>query len=125
MSIILAKILGFYFLAIGLAFFINTDRFKDMYRQVSRDENFLFLGGVIALLIGSVIISLHNVWVLGWPVIITILGWWSLIKGFALLATKDFIKMFSFLENQSNIFYKGLSLFYVVLGAFLLYKGWM
>lgn len=125
MSAIFAKILGFYFLAIGIAFFINPDRFKNIYKQVSRDENFLFLGGLLALLIGGVIVSLHNEWVLGWPLIITILGWWSLIKGFTFLTYPSSIQSFSFFEDQPNIFYRVTSLIYAVLGLFLLYKGYM
>jgi hypothetical protein len=124
MSIILAKILGFYFLALGLAFFLNTNRLKNIYSGISKDENFLFMGGILALLIGAVIVSIHNEWVWGWPVIITVLGWWSLIKGFTLFAYPDFIKLFSFLENQSDLFYKTISLFYIVLALFLLYKGY-
>lgn len=124
MSIILAKILGLYFLALGLAFFINTKRFKNIYKQINEDENFLFMGGIVAVLFGSVIISIHNYWVLDWPLIITILGWWSLLKGFILFAYPDSIRFFSFIENRSNLFYKILSLAYIVLGSFLVYKGW-
>jgi hypothetical protein len=124
MSIILAKILGIYFLALGLAFFINTDLFKNIYKQVSRDKNFLLMGGIVAMSIGAVIVSLHNIWVWDWPLIITILGWWSLIKGFGFIANPDFVKLFSFIDNRSFLFYKILSLVYVAVGFFLLYKGW-
>ena len=124
MTIILAKILGLYFVAIGLAFLINPDRFKKLYQQVANDANFLFMGAIMAVLIGAVIVSVHNYWVLGWPVIITILGWWSLIKGFALLIYPDFIKLFSFIQNRSNLFYRVMSFIYMVVGFFLIYKGW-
>jgi hypothetical protein len=123
MSTVFAKILGIYFFAIGIAFFINTERFKNIYKQVSKDENFLFLGSVLAMLIGAVVISLHNIWVWDWPVIITILGWWSLIKGFALFVHPGFINAFSFIENRSTMFYKTASLVYAIVGLFLLYKG--
>lgn len=125
MSIILAKILGFYFLALGLGFFINTARFKSIYKQASRDENFLLLGSLIALLIGAVIVSLHNVWVLEWPLIITILGWWSLVKGFAFFTYPNTMKYFSFLEDQPNLFYQIISILYIFLGLFLLYQGYL
>lgn len=124
MSILLAKILGLYFVGIGLAFLINQERLKNIYKQISRDEPFLLIGGILALLIGSVIVTLHNYWIMGWPVIVTIIGWWSLIKGFSILAFPGFIKFFSFLQNKSKLFYTCLILVYVVLGLFLLYKGW-
>lgn len=124
MTIILAKIFGLYFLAIGLAFILNPDRFRKIYQQIAKDENFLFIGGMLALLIGAVVVSVHNKWVLGWPVIITLLGWWSLIKGFALIIYPDSIRLFSFIQDRSNLFYRMISLIYIVLGLFFIYKGW-
>ena len=124
MSIILAKILGLYFLAVGLALILNPDRFKRMYQQVMEDENFLLTGGILALLIGAVIISIHNIWIFGWPVIITVLGWWSLIKGFGLFIYPESIKWFSFIQNRSNRFYRTTGFFYTVFALFLLYKGY-
>ena len=123
-TIILAKIFGLYFIALGLAFILNPDHFKGMYQQVRKDENFLLIGGVFALLIGIVIISIHNIWIFNWSVILTILGWWSLIKGFALLAYPGTIKYFSFIDNRSRVFYRLTGLVYTVFGLFLSYKGW-
>lgn len=121
MTIVLAKIFGLYFLAIGLAFIINPDRFKSLYRKVMKDEGFLLIGGIVALLIGAVVISVHNVWIREWPVLVTILGWWSFVKGFALLVYPDCIKLFSFMSNRSHLFYRSVSIIYLTIGLFLLY----
>lgn len=125
MSIILAKIIGLYFIAMGIAFLSNPARLRRMYPQIMNDENFLLLGGMFALLFGAFIVSVHNIWVWEWPVIITILGWWSLIKGFVLLINPASVKFFSFFQERSNLFYRSISLFYLILGLFLAYKGWM
>lgn len=124
MTIILAKIFGLYFLAIGIALVINPNRFKKIYQQSMDDENFLLFGGVLALLIGAFIVSIHNVWVLQWPIIITLLGWWSLSKGFFLLIYPEFIKLFSFMQTRSIKFYQILGLTYIVFSLFFIYKGW-
>jgi uncharacterized protein YjeT (DUF2065 family) len=124
MTIILAKIFGLYFLAIGLAVLIDPERFKKIFQQIKKDENFLLTGGILALLIGAFVVSVHNNWVLGWPVIITILGWWSLIKGFVLLIYPNSLKLFSFIQNRSNLFYRVMSLIYLGFGLFFIYKGW-
>jgi uncharacterized protein YjeT (DUF2065 family) len=123
MSIVLAKILGLYFLSIGLVFIIHPGRLRKIYPQVMKDESFLLMGGILALLIGAVIVSIHNIWVLEWPLIITLLGWWSLIKGFALLINPNFIKFFSFIQNRSDGFYRMMSLIYLAFGLFLIHKG--
>lgn len=83
------------------------------------------MGGIIALLFGAIVIGLHNHWVMEWPIIITLLGWWSLIKGFGLLVYPDFTKIFSFIQNRSDTFYRLISLLYNILGLFLLYKGYL
>ena len=124
MTIILAKILGLYFVTIGLAIIINPERFKKWFHQFMTDESALLLGGILALLIGAFVISVHNVWVLSWPLIITLLGWWSLIKGFGLLVSSDFIKYFSFVLNQPKRFYQIMGLFWAILGLFLSYQWW-
>jgi uncharacterized protein YjeT (DUF2065 family) len=124
MTFVLAKIFGLYFLAMGIGFFFNPERLRSIYQQVLNDKNFLFLGGIIAILLGAFVISTHNQWVWGWPVIITILGWWSLIKGYALIIYPRSIELFSFIQNRSDTFYRIISLFYLVLGLFLLYMGW-
>lgn len=124
MSEILAKIFGLYFLALGLALIINPHRFKKIYQQIAEDENFLLLSAFLALWIGAFVVSVHNLWFFQWPVIITILGWWGLIKGFAFLIFPDSIKLFSFIQNRANYFYQGIGVIYLILGLFLAYKGW-
>lgn len=125
MSIVLAKILGLYLLGIGIAFLVSPTNFKRMLVVAKKDEGFQFLGGIFGLLIGAVIVSIHNFWVLGWPVIITILGWWSLIKGLALLVYPKFIDLFSFMQNKSDNYYRVFSLIYIILGLFLVYKAFL
>src|SRR5262245_36429617 len=115
-SHIFAKVLGLYFLAIGLAFLINPNRFRNIYQDTVRDQNFLLLGAIIALILGAFIISIHNKWIWGWQVIITILGWWSFIKGFGLLVYPEALQYFKFMENRSNTFYRSISLFYIIVG---------
>ena len=122
MTNILAQIFGLYFFTIGLAFIINPNSLRKMC-SIAKEECFLFIGALMALLIGIVVVATHNYWVWNWPVLITLLGWWSLIKGFALLTYPDGITFFSFIQNRSNTTYRIISLFYLAIGVFLLYKS--
>ena len=124
MTIILAKILGLYFLGIGVALLFNLKRFKELYQQIAQNNIFCYLGGVLALFLGAFIVSVHNVWVMEWPVTLTILGWLSLIKGFWLLVCYRCVQVFSFMSQRSNVFYKIIGVFVTLLGIFFTYQGW-
>ena|ERR1700722_2999518 len=124
MSFILAKIFGLYFLAIGIAFIVNPDRLKRLYRDIAGNDSFNLLGGILALLIGAFVVSVHNTWIMGWPLIITLWGWWSLIKGFGLIVYSNFLKYFSWLMNRSQLFFRITGAIMALLGIFLMYHGW-
>lgn len=125
MSLILAKFLGLYFIGIGIVAFVNPNRFGKMCNafRVKEGDAAVYLGGLIAMMFGAFIVSVHNFWVMDWPVIITILGWWGLIKGVGLLIYPGFIDLFSFVFNRSDKFYRCLGIVYLLIGLFLLYKG--
>lgn len=123
MAIILAKIFGLYYLAVGIAFFLNQDRLKRLYQQILKDESLLYISGVLAVLIGAFVISVHNVWVLGWPVVITLIGWGSLIKGYGLMIYSDFASFFTSMMSNSKS-YLVIGVISTLLGLFLLYHGW-
>ena len=124
MTFILAKIFGLYFLGVGVACLLNPKHFRQIYKQMLKNEDGLFIGEIIALLFGAFVVSVHNIWVMDWPVIITILGWWSWIKGVALMGYSKFGNIFSFMLQKSNAFYRGLGAFMTLLGLFFLYQGW-
>lgn len=123
MSLIFAKIFGIYFLSIGLSFVINPDLVK-RYAKLVKDEGFMTLGAIMALVLGATVISLHNIWSFEWQVFITILGWWSLFKGFGIMAYPDYVKYLSFFFNRSETFYKGIGVLWIAIGLFFIYHGW-
>jgi uncharacterized protein YjeT (DUF2065 family) len=123
MSIIFAKIFGIYFLSIGLSFVINPDLFK-RYAKLVKDEGFMTLGAIMALVFGATVISLHNIWSFEWQVFITLLGWWSLIKGFGIMAYPGYAKYLAHFFNRSETFYRGIGVMWIVIGLFFIYHGW-
>jgi hypothetical protein len=41
----------------------------------------IFITGVLALLAGLAVVNAHNLWVLDWRLIVTILGWLLILRG--------------------------------------------
>ncbi|PIP86445.1 hypothetical protein COV42_00930 [Candidatus Campbellbacteria bacterium CG11_big_fil_rev_8_21_14_0_20_44_21] len=84
LSFLLAKILGLFYLILGVIVFKKTE-IRKISEELSKNEALRFVFGLIILLIGIIIVAIHNVWSGDWRVLITLLGWLSLVKGFSSL----------------------------------------
>ena len=78
-TIFFARLWGSFFVIFGLLFVITKQLGKTI--EMTNDKAFMISTGYIIMLMGLVTVILHNVWVFSWEVIITILGWSTLIKG--------------------------------------------
>lgn len=126
MTFIIAKIFSIYFIVLGLALLINGGQFRQIYDDMLKNRGMMIYGAVLALFVGAFIVSTHNIWVMGWPVIITILGWWIVFKGFALLLFPDkFIGFFKPMMEGSDRFYQVIGITSLLLGALMAYHSWL
>ena len=80
----LAEVWGISIVVVSLALLINEKHLKQLFASLETENSF-FLWGFISLVIGVSMILAYNVWAWNWQVIITILGWLTLIKGLILL----------------------------------------
>ena len=80
-SIFLAKVIGFYFVIIGAFYLFKKDYIKEVLKDWFAHPALSVVGGVMALILGLLIVISHNIWVFSWVVVITIIGYLSLIKG--------------------------------------------
>jgi len=80
-SIFLAKLLGPYCVIVAVGVLFNLRTYQRVMEDFFKNKALIYLGGVLALLIGLLIVLFHNIWVANWTVIITIFGWLGIIKG--------------------------------------------
>jgi hypothetical protein len=122
LSIYLARVIGLCLVVMALALLRNPRRAHDIVEDLINSPAHVFLAGLFPLLLGSLMIVSHNLWVWDWRVVITIFGWLMFISGlFRLLATEYFVKVAKFYVQSNFAIYA--SFLTLVLGAFLLYKG--
>jgi hypothetical protein len=62
---------------------LNFASFPEFAEQVSRDPSLIFLSGILLFVAGLAIVRVHNVWVGGGPVLLTVLGWVAILSGLA------------------------------------------
>ena len=121
-SIFLAKVAGLYMVIVSLILLVNPDDYKTRAKKFLQDEMLTLLAGPFTLIIGLLIVVAHNVWVMGWPVIITIFGWLGTIKGVIfLLFPHATVAKFRTLIDKVNM--RVVGIIYLLIGLFLCYKG--
>jgi len=92
-SIFLAKLIGPLLLLVGVGLFLNGNTFRAVADEIIRNRALVFILGLITFPLGLAIVLTHNVWVVDWPVLITIIGWLTTINGAVrLLAPQDAVK---------------------------------
>lgn len=82
-SIVFAKFWGWYLIIFFLILSLNPKRIKQIFDDL-KDEKFLILSSLIAIIIGLVNIIFHNIWEADYRIILTLIGWFSLFIGLAL-----------------------------------------
>ncbi|MDD4352205.1 MAG: hypothetical protein PHU71_04480 [Candidatus Gracilibacteria bacterium] len=123
-SLSLAQIIGPFFLVAGLGILIGSKHFMVVVQEMMKSPAILFLTGFMTFLLGLILVSLHNVWVADWTVIITILAWASLLKGATMLLFPTWMeKIASYFMKSAYITLGGVIWF--VAGLWMCYMVWM
>lgn len=103
-SVAIARVLGPLFLLVGLGALINMGYMREMMDEFTKGkQHFCMIGlGIVQFFFGMFLVTSHNIWVANWTVLITIIGWVSLIKGvLALLLPRVAMSMMVSLKGQS------------------------
>lgn len=113
-----AQLWGSFFVIFGFLFIITSQLGKTI--EMTKDKAFVISTGYITLLMGLVTVILHNVWVADWRVVITILGWSTLIKGIMKIGFPETI------HKQAQRFKKKQivsAIFLILMGGALFWMG--
>ena len=124
-SLFLAKLIGPMLITFSAAMLINQDNMRDMAADFLEHRGLIFLAGLLTLISGLAIVLTHNVWVAGWPVVITIFGWLSVIGGVFRVVFPDSVRSIggAMLEKKGMFTVSGVVT--GLLGAWLCYVGYI
>ena len=123
-SIFLAQLLGPYLVIVGIGIFLNPKNCQQVAHEYTQSAALIYLGGILALFFGLLIILFHNVWEANWTVIITLFGWLGLIKGACLIVIPEKMKKFAERYQGSTRPLKIQSAIIFAIGTFLMFKGY-
>jgi len=122
-SIFLARLIGPVMTLVGVSLLVNEAAFRKMALEFLRNPALIFFSGMIMMSAGLVVVLTHNVWVLDWHVIITLLGWVTVISG----AARVFAPQRATKVGKKFLIYKDFTTaaaaIWLVVGAVLCYFG--
>jgi hypothetical protein len=82
----LGRLIGLYCILIPLSMAVHKQAAVEMVTALMHNPPLLFLVSLIAVVVGLALVLGHNVWSGGaLPVIVTLIGWVTLVKGLLLL----------------------------------------
>lgn len=124
LSIFFAKMFAIYFIIVSLGIMFNSKKISHMVEGFRKNAGLTYSIGGLALLLGSALVVVHNVWE-GWPIIITIIAWITLIKGAMIFLVPDSFLRFAKTMSKNNGTYFTLSFIVLIFGLILGYLGFL
>ena len=122
-SLFLAKFLGLYMLIVSLAILVRRHFFITVIREYAASHAYMYVTGFLAVFVGLLIVLAHNIWVVNWFVLITIIGWLFLLKGLARIFFPEYCG--KLLNKWSNhpYFLTVVAILTLLISLYLIYFG--
>ena len=121
-SIFLAKVVGLSGAISTLAIIIRYKAFTEMEEQASKNPVILYLSGFTLIVLGSLLVSSHQIWTRDWRVVVTLIGWLLLVKGALRIFLPELvIRLLAKKKNNRNFMIAEVFVFLISL--YLLYQG--
>lgn len=118
-----AQLLGPVFLIGGLGILLNLDKAKKMVGELEKNFTLLWVMAFFLMIFAMAIVLSHNVWEWSWKLIITIIGWGSLVKGALFMLIPDKFLEFSKGATKCKYCYPFGGALWLIFGAVLCYFG--
>jgi len=123
-SLFLARVLGPYCMIAALGVLVNQKRYFQMMDDYFQNAALIYVGGIIALLFGLIVVQVHNFWAAHWAVIITVFGWLAIVKGIALIVFPQSIAKLGESYKKNTTLLRINLIIVFLLGAYMTYCGY-
>ena len=119
----IAQIIGLLFCIDAVGVLVNTAFYRRIVEEFIESPALCYLGGILALFFGLFILNFNNAWTADWTVIITIIGWLSVVKGVLLIVFPNVFLQLSNWMRKGDAVMRYMGIIYLLLGLFLTFKG--
>ena len=124
-SIFLAKLMGPVMLVAAVGLFLSWDAYRAMAREFMSSPALIYLSGLLTMTAGVAIVLTHNVWVVNWPVLITLFGWLATLGGAARIVVPNRVRMIGEAMLDKPVAMSVGAAIWLVIGAVLCFFGYV
>jgi putative exporter of polyketide antibiotics len=124
-TLFLSRLIGLYCILIALSMMTHRQATVETVTALLQNPSMMLILGVVTLVTGLAMVLAHNIWSGGaLPVIVTLVGWITLIKSlfFLFLPPEMEARFFLGQLHYQQLFYL-YGAFSLVLGVYLTYSG--
>ncbi len=120
----IAALLGPTLVASGAMVLANLDAMPALIEGMAQSPMLVVLAGYAAFVPGLAIVYFHNRWTGGWPVLVTVMGWLSLVVGLIrMIFPTQFAAMASKLAPAPSGALIAIGVVFLLIGGFLSFKA--
>ncbi len=121
-SIVLSQTVGLYFMIMSIIMITRMQHYRDMISRMDHTNPAILVASRLALMIGCFLVVIHNLWVWEPRILLTLIGWFILIKSILWLGFPKYM-----LECAKKVYLSPWFYVYIIaifiMGFFLLTKG--
>ncbi len=124
LTIWISKFLGPVILVLGMPMIFSPESLQETTKRFLADSPLVLVSGVLAMTAGLSIVNTHNVWVLDWPLIVTLFGWALVLGGASRIVAPRVVEHVGGAMMDRPTMTRVIGAFWVLLGAFLTVKAY-
>lgn len=122
LTVFLSIVIGTYLTLISLAMLTHQARYKKTMSEFYANTALVTYSGAINIILGLLLVVAHNIWDTEWPVLITIIGWITLLQGiYRVFQPMHFAKKMK--EFQATKGYDLMIWVWLLAGIYLIWMG--
>jgi hypothetical protein len=123
-SMFLAQLLAPMFVVLGVALLVKRQMFEKILAEFIGSPTMLYLAGFFGLLGGMALVLTHNVWVLDWRLILTLLSWLTIVRALITIFKPQWIVTAGTAILAHRGFFVGAAVTNLIVGVVLGYFGY-
>ncbi len=121
----IAALLGPTMIVGALMVLLNLDAMPGIVDELSNSPMLIILAGYAAFVPGLAIVYFHNRWTGGWPVLVTVMGWLSLVVGLIRIIFP--VRLAGIMANAAPVLpgvLPAIGVVFLLIGGFLSFKAY-